>query len=100
MFGFAGFGELLERVRPCRFKQAPPAGRSGCIECDEGLRDEAGDGLRESRRRSSRAASNGGRRLDREPGSEDGQGTQHPPFCLREELITPVERSAERLVAR
>ena len=99
-FALAAFGEFFEPIGPHRVEQ--PIARDGAARhpSDERLRDQIGDAVHDFRRRDLGARNNRACRFQAEDAGEYRQAPQDHPLGLAQQLVAPVERRPQRLVAR
>ncbi len=92
--------ELLQRVDADRLEQAPAASPRPTIHRHQRLRAKRRDPFENGQRRGTRAAGHRSRRIEAEAGREHRQTAEQMPFRIRQQVVTPIHRRPQRLVAR
>ena len=93
----AGVRQLFLGIGSGGFQQAPAAARCVALQPKQGLGHQAGDAVSGG---PCRAANDRRRRVQREAPGEHRQPPQHDPFGVWQQVMAPVQRRAQRLVAR
>jgi hypothetical protein len=92
----AAAAQLLQGIDAGGVQQTIMRGLATDIGDDQRLRHQIGEVIRDRRR----GSCHGNRRVEQEISGKHGKVAQHPRLRLRQQVIAPIERRAQRLVPR